>query len=141
MYDICIPIHEDGEKLTFVATTAVSGKTFAAVTGGRQGDGSLAVSDDTTGKNYQGGTCGLGGNAVGVWEYDGAIGDKVGVIAASGHIVPIVAGAAINAGQLVQSDAAGKAIPWDGTTLDKVKGTAMNGAASGAEVEVKLRNL
>ena len=50
-------------------------------------------------------------------------------------IVPVTAGAAITAGQEVQSDATGQAIPL---AAGKPAGLAMSGAAAGADCQVKI---
>jgi hypothetical protein len=50
-------------------------------------------------------------------------------------IVPVTTGAAVTAGQQVQTDANGMAIPL---AAGAIAGLAMSGAGSGADCQVKL---
>jgi hypothetical protein len=85
-----------------------------------------------------------GGFAVGVSKYDAVDNAEFGIHGQPGMIVPVSAGADINAGAAVMSDANGRAIPWVTAASDAnhVLGIAMTGvditAAGDADVEVKL---
>ena len=54
---------------------------------------------------------------------------------APGWIVPVTAGATLTAGQEVQTDATGQAIPF---AAGVKAGYVLNGAASGADAEIAL---
>jgi hypothetical protein len=79
--------------------------------------------------------CGAGLKPAGVAKYDVASGAKGGVHGQPGKIVPVTTGAAITAGQQVQSDASGQAIVL---AAGVPAGLAMSGAALGADCQVKL---
>jgi hypothetical protein len=71
----------------------------------------------------------------GVAKYDVSSGATGGMHGQPGMIVPVTAGAAITAGQQIQSDATGQAIPL---ASGPIAGLAMSGCASGADCQVKL---
>jgi hypothetical protein len=80
--------------------------------------------------------CVAGDRAFGVAGFDGAnAGDVIPVINGPGIVVPMNAGAAITAGQEVQSDANGDAIPL---AAGKSNGMALSGAGLGTTVYVRL---
>jgi hypothetical protein len=117
-----IPFKESGSSLT--------GKATAAITGGGAG----GLSSDLA-NVYQVAQCVAGDRGIGVSKWDAANGALVGIHTGPGLIVPVTAGAAITAGQEVQSDANGQAIPL---AAGKSLGVAMTGAANGADAEIKL---
>jgi hypothetical protein len=126
-----IPFKKPGEDFSGHATAAVTGARFLAISGDRTSGPGL--SSTAEGANYRVAHCGAGLRAIGVSMYDAPINGKVGILA--GGIVPVLAGAAITAGQEVQSDATGQAIPL---AAGKSLGVAMAGAAGAAFCEVML---
>jgi hypothetical protein len=136
----CIPVFEFADRVTAQCTTAVLGKTFVTVTGTKtsnlvpSGSVQIGASDPTEGGNYQVGAPAAGGAVLGVATWDGAIGDKIGVICEG--IVPVTVGAGgVTAGQRLQVDATGKVVT---ATTGMVVGIAMTTASAGADCEVKL---
>lgn len=126
MANDAIPYFEDGDELTCTPTANVGGKTFVVLSGNMASDGTFSIAP-----------CGAGGQALGVALWDAVTGVRVTVhTIESGHIMPVVAGAAIAAQQPVKSDANGHAIP--GVAGDKCLGIAQNGAASGADAMILL---
>lgn len=137
------PLYQPGENLTAAITAAVSAGTFVKVSGGFQGGPLLDVSTPTsplTGGNLpQVATCGAGGRALGVAEFDGAVaGDVIPVYAGPGVVVPMVAGGTITFDQQVESDAAGKPIAWAGTIATQPNGKALNSVTVGQTVYIRL---
>jgi hypothetical protein len=121
-----IPFKEDGDEITCVPTIAVLGKHFVVLTGGRNADGT-----------YQIGPAGAGAKVLGVAMWDAAIGKRVTVkTIASGNIMPIVAGAALNPNDSVTPDANGAAVVAGAGA--RAAGIVLNGAAAGADAEVAL---
>lgn len=153
MANECIPTKSPALTVTGQATAAVTGKRFVVVSGPRIGGGiaggssvvttpQIAGYDTTTLSGdisdvYQVAPAATSGSAVlGVAGQDIPVGQvnliyKVG----QGHILPVTAGAAITAGQEVQTDAQGRAIPLAG---GKAVGYAVDSAASGADAEIVL---
>lgn len=148
----CIPTKSPAETVTVQATGAAAGKRFCKISAPRVGGGLTGGTSQvtTSGPGYGANTlstdtkdvyqvvqCSVSGEAVlGVCGWDLATGDigkvyKVG----QGVILPIAAGANITAGQEVQTDAAGKAIPL---AAGKAVGYAVDSAASGADAEIAL---
>jgi hypothetical protein len=70
-----------------------------------------------------------------VAKYDVPSGTVGGMHGQPGMIVPVTTGAAVTAGQQVQTDANGMAIPL---AAGAIAGLAMSGAGSGADCQVKL---
>jgi hypothetical protein len=124
-----IPLKEDGDEITCVPTVAVQGKHFVVLTGGRNADGL-----------YQIGPAGAGAKVLGVALWDAAVGQRVTVhTIESGHIMPVVAGAAaLNPNDSVTSDANGAAVVAAGGA--RAQGVVMTGVAAGADAEVMLSN-
>lgn len=132
--NLCMPYYEPGQRITMQASADVLGKRFVRVTGNRQnGPG---VSDSILGGNYVAANVSTSGDpAAGVAEYNAVTGKKFGVIT-TGAVVPVTAGAAITAGQEVQSDNVGRAIPL---AAGRPLGYAMSGQATvGSDVDIKL---
>jgi Uncharacterized conserved protein (DUF2190) len=130
----CIPFKEPGSAVTGKATATITGKRFLAVSGNRTGGGAGGLSTDLA-NVYQVAHAGAGVRAIGVSKWDAANGSLVGIHTQPGIIVPVTAGATITAGQEVQSDANGQAIPL---AAGKSLGVAMTGAAAAADAEIKL---
>lgn len=142
MANDCIPWEEEGNRLPCQATAAVGGKRFVKVTGPRlsgpqiPATAQVGSSDPTDGARIQAAQCVAGDPSIGVSSWDAAIGE--GFTAISEGVVPVVAGAAIAAGQEVQADANGAAIPL---AAGKKLGYAVDATASGADAQVKLQGL
>ena len=132
MANDCIPFYRPGQDVTAQCSAAVTGKRFVKISGNRTSGPGLAATSE--GSNYLVAPAAAGDRAFGVAKFDAPINAKVGVIV-SGAIVPVRTGAALTAGQEVQSDATGQAIPL---AAGKALGLAVNGAASAADVEVLL---
>lgn len=130
----CIPFKEEAGSITAKATATITGKTFVKISGNRTGGGAAGLGTDLA-NVYQVAPCTAGAKALGVARYDCANGALVGVYTQPGIIVPVTAGATITAGQEIEVDAAGKAIPFAAGI--KV-GYAMTGAAAAADAEIKL---
>jgi hypothetical protein len=122
---------ENGD-VSFKATAAVTGKRFIAPSGDVTGGPGLSTDLENL---YRGAHAGAGVKPFGVSKYDVANGGVGGVHGQPGKIVPVTAGAAITAGQEVQSDANGQAIPL---AAGRPAGLAMSGAANGADAQIKL---
>ena len=126
MVNDAIPFFEDGDELTGTATAAVSGKHFVSISGDVQTDGTLSVAP--TGDN---------GRALGVAMWDAAINKRVTIhTIESGHIMPVVAAAALAAGNLVTSDATGQARV--AVAGEHVLGTVVTGCAIGDDAMIAL---
>jgi hypothetical protein len=132
--NVCTQIHETGD-VSVRATANVTGGRFVAPSATRTGGGTLGLSTDTA-NIYGVAHAGAGAKAVGVAKYDIASGDEGGIHGRPGKIVPVTSGAAVTAGQEVQSDANGKAITL---AAGRPNGLALTtvGAAD-LPVEVKL---
>lgn len=149
----CIPTKSPATTVTAQATAAVTGKRFVKISGPRVGGGltggtsavSVAgpgygpstLSTDVT-DVYQVIPCSVSGEAsLGVAGWDMTVGGPVGKVYKHGvgNILPIRAGANITAGQEVQTDAIGQAIPL---AAGKALGYAVDSAAAGADAEISL---
>lgn len=148
----CIPLKVPGETITVQATGAAGGKRFCKISAARVGGGLTGGTSKVTtaGPGYGANTlstdtvdavqviqCSVSGEAVlGVCGWDLATGN-VGKVYTRGHgnVLPIIAGATITAGNEVQTDANGAAIP---KAAGIAVGYALDGAASGADAEILL---
>lgn len=118
MANECVPYYEPGSHITGLATADVVGMTFAAID---------EAEDAWAPEGLKGGintptaaatpnvvpvvTCGAGGVAIGVFQRDADAGALVTVMRQANMVLPVRAGAAVAAGDEVQSDATGRAIP------------------------------
>jgi hypothetical protein len=117
-----VPFYSEGYIFTCHAAAAVTGKRFVAVTA-NQVDERPAVSP-----------AGAGVAVLGVAAYDAPLGGGVTVYRKP-SVMPVTAGAALTAGQQVQSDAAGRAIPL---AAGIAVGFALADAANGADAKIAL---
>lgn len=112
----CIALYDSGDDVPVHAEAAVVGCRFVKISDPMQGPVLGGLSTTSEGSNIVVSHCGLGEQAFGVSSYDADAAGKLYAIRGN-KIVPILAGAAISAGQQVQSDANGKAIPYDAPAL------------------------
>jgi hypothetical protein len=117
-----VPFYSEGKEFTCHCGAAVTGKRFVAVSG-NQIDERPVVSH-----------AGAGAVVLGVSGYDAALGAGVTVYR-KGNVMPVTAGAALTAGQQVQSDANGQAIPL---ASGVAAGIALADAANGTEAKIAL---
>lgn len=104
----CIPVFEAGAELTGRCTAAVRGKRFVSVsadiTGGMFGTENPRIKE----------CAGATEAPIGVARYDGVLNQEIPFINIEGLVVPMPAGAAITAGELVMSDSQGRPVPFVG---------------------------
>ncbi len=131
MANDCIPIYRPGEDVTGRASAAITGKRFLKISGNRTSGPGLSATAE--GGLYQVAPCDAASHPVGVAKYDAASGKNVGII--STGVVPVTCGATITAGQAVQSDATGQAIPL---AAGVKAGVAMSAGVTASDVEIKL---
>lgn len=124
----CIPLYDAGDDVPVHAEAAVTGCRFLAISDPQQGPVLAGLSPTSEGSNIVVSHCGAGAKAFGVSSYDSPAGDKLYAIRGN-KLVPVLAGAAITAGQQVESDANGKAIPLN---TGKANGMAVDDIANGA---------
>lgn len=135
-----------GEDVTCQVTVAVVGKRVVAISANRTSGPGL--SNTAEGSVYRVAPC-AGATMVpfGVAKYDQpTVAGKVGV--ATGGILPIEAGAAVAAGELVMADALGRVVPYVGPIATNAAavpdlpipvGQCMSAASGvGVDCEVKL---
>lgn len=121
----CIPFYEPGADISAICSAAVTGKRFVKISGDRSGGGSnLSVAHaDAAGRKF------------GVSGYDGAIGEIINVKRSPGIVVPVLAGAAIDAFEEVEVGAAGVAVPL---AAGVAVGFAVTAAANAADAQISL---
>lgn len=118
-----VGIYEPGADLTGVATGAITGKRFLAISGNRS-NGNLAVAHATA-----------AGRIAGVSRWDAAIGQLVGVARGSGRVIAVTAGGNIAAFAEVEVGSNGQAV----TKASGVAvGYAVTAATSGGDAEISL---
>lgn len=152
--NMCVPLFKGGDPdLTVRVTADVVGKTLGAISADIQSGPTITTAVLPTtydGGNLQAATCGLGLRADGVFAYNQTSGGVVPFLG-SGNVLPITAGSGVTAGQEVQSDAAGKAIPLAvvaataatlelGTGNSKIKFTATDAGTIGNGISVRLKD-
>ena len=121
-----IPFKEHANRVTCTATAAVTGKTFVAISGDLNADGTYSVAP-----------AGAGAKVFGVAAWDAPAGRKVTVIPLeAGDIVPVTAAAALAANDSVTPDATGKAAV--AAAAAGAAGIVLTGAAAGADAQVLL---
>lgn len=130
-----IPLYDDGDYLPCVASAAVIGRRFVAVSGNRSADGNLTVAHADAS---------AGAKVLGVAQFDADPADAedghVTVAAGVNLIVPVTAAAALVAGDSVTSDATGQAVAVAGAagTVQHAAGVVVDAAAAGADAFVRL---
>lgn len=127
-----VPFFFPGKNVTYKATATVTGKRFLKVSGNRTGGPGLST--DLLNVYQFAPVSASGGIAVGVSDKDVASAALGGAFVAG--VVPVTAGDTIAAGGLVQSDAAGKAIPL--VSGGHGLGLCLNGAVADGDAEVLL---
>lgn len=121
MANDAVPYWDPADTITGYASAALTGKRFVRVTGARtDGLPTLAVPA-------------AGDRCVGVASRDVALGGKV--MFATEGVWPVTAGAVLTAGQEVQTDADGRAIPL---AAGKALGVVLDDVANGADAPIKL---
>jgi hypothetical protein len=134
------PFYEEGDELTGYCTAAVTGMTFVKISGPRQPGGpnlvNSAITDSVVGGTVSIAPCVSGDKVFGVAMYDQTLGNLVPVFRHP-KVMPVTAGAAIVAGQEVQADANGNAVPL---AAGKAAGLALDSCASGAIAQISLYN-
>jgi hypothetical protein len=133
----CIPFYEDGDHITGYCTAAITGKTFVMISGNRSGGTfdptQTAIPADKGAPNIAPATA--AGRIFGVAGYDGASGGHIEVIRGSKMVVPVTAGAALNAFQEVEVGPAQGAVPH---AAGVAVGFALTGCAVGADAQISL---
>lgn len=130
-----IPFYEDGDELTGFCTAAVVAKQFVKISGPRQAGGPAGgVTDATAGGNVSVAPAAAGDKVFGVATFDAALNTLVSIMRYN-RVMPVVAGAAINAGQEVESDANGNAIPL---AAGRAAGLCLDNVAAGADAQIAL---
>lgn len=136
--NVSTPYYDEGEDLTCIVTTAVTGKTFVDISGNRAAGGTSAtdgLNTSTAGNNYPIAPAAAGARGLGVASYDGAIGDLVKVQCAPGRVAQVTAGGTIAAGAQVEITTGGKVITLaSGIAVGK----CLNGAVNNGNAEIKL---
>lgn len=134
--------YKPGQELPVIAKTAIRGGRFARISDTKDADG-----------NYQCGECGLGQHADGVAQYDSDVtnGNRIALVRPPA-VARVVPGAALSAGDIVQSDSQGRAIPYVGGTAagaaaldtgvvgsnNAITWTARNGGDGGNDLTVTI---
>lgn len=116
-------IYNPGTDITAVASAAITGKTVVKIAGPMK-SGLLQVAPAAAGDA-----------AIGIAKYDVAPGEQVGIARGAGRIVTITAGAAITAGQEVETGADSTITPL---ANGKAIGIAVDNADSGSDAKISL---
>jgi hypothetical protein len=117
-----VRVYEPGRDITAVASAAVTGKRFVAISGNRTAAGSLSVAHAAA-----------AGRVLGVAAHDAAIGQLVRVC--RGGVVKVTAEGAIAAHAAVQVGANGQALTL---AAGIAVGYCLTAAAAGADAEIAL---
>jgi hypothetical protein len=130
----CIAYYDDAKTLTAVAEAAVTGCRFVNVSDPQDGPAGMGLSSTSEGSNIKVSHAAADGPALGVSSYDAGVGKRLSV-ERGGQVVPVMAGAAITAGQRVEVGANGTAVPFnDGIAV----GIAIDDIANGAKGPIAL---
>jgi hypothetical protein len=134
--NLCVPYYEPSSRITGRAFgAAVIGKRFVSVAG-KKDPGSQGLDPGATGGNILiAPSAAADDKTLGVAEHDAAIGKTTAVLC-GGFTVPITAGVAIVAGNLINSGAGGQAAV--AADLAHARGIALADAAVGADAIVRL---
>jgi len=123
-----VSYYEPGSNITGVATAAVTGKRFLAISGNRStasvSKGNISVAHATA-----------AGRICGVSQADAANGELVGVVRGNSRVVPVTCSAALTAFQEVEVGANGQAAP---KSAGVAVGYAITAAASGSDAQISL---
>jgi hypothetical protein len=128
MADESVPLYRPGADLTCLTTATVTGKTFVNVS---------ATRDATTGL-IKVAPAGAGVAALGVAAYTATHvtgGTRCRVIAGSGTILPVTAGAAVTAGAEVEVGTGGKAITL---ASGRAVGKSLETGSTDADMMIRL---
>lgn len=117
------PYWDNGDTLTAHAAAALFGKRFVAISGPRT-EGNPTVNYPAAG----------GSKTFGVTGYDVAVNGKVTVWHQPAVILPVTAGAQLAAGDLVTSDAQGRAVPAG--TGQQILGLCLDPATAGQDAVI-----
>lgn len=117
-----VPFYSEGAEFTCHAGAAITGKRFVKITGAAVGERPVVV------------PCTAAAKVFGVAGFDAAAGEGVTVYRLP-NVMPVNAGAAITAGQEVESNATGQAIPL---AAGKSAGVACADAANAADAKIAL---
>lgn len=110
-----IAYYDPGTDISAFCEAAVTGMRFVKISDPKK-VASQALSSTADGGNIVVSPCGANERAFGVASYDSPIGDWCPIM--RGHkVVPVTSGAALTAGDLVVSDATGRAVPYDAPAL------------------------
>lgn len=112
-----VPIHSPGHQITLTASAAITG-----------GQVLIATGNNTVGPAGAAATA-----VVGVAAHDAANGAKLTVLTGVGQVHHTEAAAAVTAGDLLATGAAGTVAPIGAGTFGQAVGVALSGAALGAE--------
>lgn len=133
--NLATPYYDDGGELTCYCSVAVIGKRFVKISGPRQaGNPRQGVTDAVVGGNITVAPCAAGDDVFGVAAHDADVGTLVTVYRGK-KIVPVQAGAALTAGDVVEAGAAGVAVVGDEATA---AGVSIDTAVSGADAQIAL---
>jgi hypothetical protein len=132
-----IAYYDPGDDISCIVEAAVTGGRFVKVSDPKK-IASQALANDTLGGNVVVSHCAAGEKAFGVSSYDQpAVGGHLGV--ARGHkVFPVEAGAAMTAGDEVQSDATGRAITL---AAGKPCGVVLNSPTAAGQTAIVALNL
>jgi len=144
----CIPYKVPGDSWSAKADGAITGKRFVVVSKDRTGGGGKGAGGSTTvgvglstdlENLYQVKQAGAKGVVAGVSSWDAADKAELKVYSGPGYIVPVTAGGTLAAGDLVESDAEGKAVKANATPVAGAAcGIAMSKASAAEDAEIKL---
>lgn len=123
-----VPFWDEGNTFTGHAQAAVTGKRFVTITGARV-DGNPRVGHAINSATSI---------SVGVSGFDAAAGAKVTVYSSPGIVMPVTAAVSLVAGDLVYSDASGKAVKVAPSGAVIPAGVALDDAAADADAVIKL---